>query len=122
VTPTDLKLAVLRKLKVIASGEEATSDDLALMTEKYNGLHAMLLSEELLIWALTEDIPAKCEEPVITMLAAHSADGFGVPEPRSSQLKAEGLLGLPAASPAERLLRKLLAPKHVNSTLKTEYF
>lgn len=116
MTPTDLKIATLRKLKVIASGELANSDDLALMTEKYEGLHAMLLEMSLVTWALTEDIPTKAEQPVIFMLAALSADDFGVPEPRASVLKVEGGLKLPQASVAERQLRALLAPTPVSGT------
>lgn len=122
MTPTDLKIATLKKLKVIASGESANSDDMALMGQKYTGLHAMLLERSMVIWALTEDIPEKAEQPLIMMLAALSADDFGVPEPRATRLKAEGDLDLKQPSVAERMLRKVIAPAHIDSTLRTEYF
>lgn len=123
MTPTDLKHATLRKLKVIAAGEAANSDDFSLMGEKYTGLHAMLLEMSLVTWALDEDIPVKAEQPVIFMLAALSADDFGVPEPRATVLKAEGGLKLPQASVAERQLRALLAPTPVSGSVqKARYY
>lgn len=123
MTPTDLKYATLRKLKVIAAGETPNSEDFNLMTEKYLGLHAMLLEMGLVTWALTEDIPVKAEQPVIFMLAALAADEFGVPDPRASLLKAEGGLKLPQASIAERQLRALLAPAPISgSRQRATYF
>lgn len=123
MTATELKLATLRKLRVLAAGEDADPDDFALMGEKYVGLHAMLVEMSLVTWALSEDIPRKAEQPVISMLAAMTADDFGVAEPRASVLKAEGLLKLPQASVAERQLRGLLAPTPVSGSVqRAQYF
>lgn len=122
MTPSDLKHAALRKLKVISASESATPEDFGLMGEKYTGLHAMLLRKSLVTWALAEDIPAEVEQPLIMMLAAFAADDFGVPEPRATILKSEGGLNLPAASPAERLLRAVTAPSRVSGPVRAEYF
>lgn len=122
MTPSELKTATLRKLKVIASGEDANPEDFALMGEKYEAVHGILLAKSLVTWALDEDIPAKAVEPLKAILAAFSADEFGVPEPRASMLKGEGALNLPQSSPAERLLRAVLAPKYVSNVLRTTYF
>lgn len=123
MTAAELKLATLRKLRVLAAGETADADDVTLMDEKYTGLHAMLLEMGLVTWALSEDIPPKAEQPVISMLAAMTVDDFGVSEPRASVLKAEGMLKLPQASIAERQLRGLLAPTPVAGTVqRAQYF
>lgn len=122
MTTTELKLAALRKLKVIGSGEPANSADFALMGEQYEALHAMLLEKSLVTWALDEDIPAKVRQPVIAMLAALSAEEFGVPQPRLGSLILEGGLDLPQASLAERQLRKALAGNYVSHPLRTQYF
>jgi hypothetical protein len=122
MTPTEIKHEALRKLKVISAEEFASAADYQLMTRKYLGVHAMILEMELVIWAVTENIPSKCEQPMIAILCAHSADEFGVKEPRATLLKGEGMLGLPAASPAERLLRKVLTPTIVKSQVRADYF
>lgn len=122
MTPAELKTATLRKLKVISSTDDASPEDFVLIGEKYESLHAILLTKSLVTWALDEDIPAKAVEAVKTMLAAFSADEFGVPEPRATILKGEGALNLPQASPAERLLRAVLAAKYVPNPVQAEYF
>lgn len=122
MTPTELKLAALRELKVIAAGQDADAGDFALMGEKYTALHAMLLTKELVTWSLTEDVPAKAQEPVKMMLAAFAADEFGVPEPRLGQLMALGGFNLPQTSLAERQLRSVLAAKYVSHPVRTTYY
>lgn len=122
MTPSELKLAALRELKVISAGQDADPDDFALMGEKYTALHAMLLTDELVTWAITEDVPAKAQEPVKMMLAAFAAGDFGVPEPRLGQLMTLGGFNLPQTSLAERQLRKALASKYVSHSLRTTYY
>lgn len=122
MTPSELKTAALRKLKVVAAGADANAEDFALMGEKYEAVHGILLAKSLVTWALDEDIPVKAVEPLKAILAAFSADEFGVPEPRASILKGEGALNLPQSSPAERLLRAVLAPKYVSSPVRSDYF
>jgi len=122
VTPTELKTAALVRLAALPAGEAADPDDFATMTTKYASLHALLLTKELVTWALTESIPVKAQEPVIAMLAAMSVNEFTVPEPRKSQLIAEGALDMPTPSLAERQLRKALARRYVSTRLRATYF
>ena len=126
MTPAALKKAVLKKLQVTAAGDVDAADDVAIITEKYTGLHQMLLVDGLVIWSLTEDVPAEAEQPVVAMLAALAASDFGIPEPRHSRLQLEGAFNLPITvggpSLAERQLRKALAQKHISSTVVSEYF
>jgi len=126
MTPAQLKSAVLKKLQKTAAGDTDAPDDVAILTEKYDALHAMLLDDELVIWSLTENIPKKAELPLIAMLAAFAANEFNVPDPRYSRLQIEGQFNLPAnvggPSLAERQLRKALSADYVSSPLVSEYF
>ncbi len=126
MTPAQLKSAVLTKLQITAAGGRDAADDVAIITQKYTGLHKMLLKDSLVTWSLTENIPGEAEQPVVAMLAAFCASEFGIPEPRHSRLQLEGALHLPATvggpSLAERQLRKALAAPHVSSAVVSEYF
>ena len=126
MTPAALKKAVLKKLQITAAGDVDAADDIAIITEKYTGLHQMLLIDGLVIWSLTEDVPAEAEQPIVAMLAALAASDFGIPEPRHSRLQLEGAFNLPITvggpSLAERQLRKALAQKHISSPVVSEYF
>ena len=126
MTPAALKKAVLKKLQVTAAGDVDAADDIAIITEKYTGLHQMLLVAGLVIWSKTENVPAEAEQPIVAMLAALAASDFGIPEPRHSRLQLEGAFNLPITvggpSLAERQLRKALAQKHISSPVVSEYF
>jgi len=56
------------------------------------------------------------------MVAAVSVDDFMLGEPKRTQIASEGALGLPTTSPAERQLRKILAPVVISKPVKAEYF
>ena len=126
MTPAALKSAVLKKLQITAAGDTDAADDVAIITEKYTGLHQMLLVAGLVIWSKTENVPGEAEQPIVAMLAALAASDFGIPEPRHSRLQLEGAFNLPITvggpSLAERQLRKALAQKHISSPVVSEYF
>lgn len=126
MTPAQLKSAVLKKLQITAAGGSDAADDISILTDKYAGLHAMLLDAELVIWSLTENIPKKAEQPIVALLAAFAANEFGIPEPRYTRLQTEGAFNLPAnrggPSLAETQLRKALSADYVSSPVVSEYF
>jgi len=122
MTPSALMTATARHLRVLGRGATLGPDDHAILTAKYASLHAMLLEKRLVSWALTESIPTSCDEPVMRMLAAMSADEFGVAEPRYTRLIVLGALGANPASLAEKQLRAALAPAHVEGSVVTTYF
>jgi hypothetical protein len=124
VTPTELKTAALVRLQVLPAGENPDPDDFTLIGQKYAGLHAQLLAppKQLAIWALNEDIPAKCQEPMVAILAAFAAHDFSVSAQRRRELIAEGGLDLPQPSIAERQLRKALASPYVTTTFRGTYY
>lgn len=122
MTPIDLYEKTLEHLQVTAAGESAAPEDTAVVRQRYQSLYAMLDVESLVEWGVTEDIPSYAEQPLIMMLAAYSAQEFGVTDPRYSQLQIEGGLSLPQPSLAERLLRRQMSNKYIPTVQATEYF
>jgi hypothetical protein len=109
-------------MRVLAVAQTANADDVALLATKYANLYDMLLTEGLVAWALTEDIPAYAVEPVCMMLAALSAKDFGIPEGEYGLMQAEGGLSLERPSLAERTLRRQLAKNYIYTPVQADYF
>lgn len=122
MTLTEMRTAVLQRLHALDVGSSPSPEDGDLVGDKYTALHAMLLSRNLVTWAVTEDIPAKVQDPVVAMVAALCINEFAVQEPRRSQLLSEGALDLPMASLAERQLRKSLASTYVSTPQRATYY
>ena len=122
MTPAQLKSAVLAHLQVTPAGGADAADDVAVLTEKYAGLHQMLLTKSLVKWAIGEDIPEEAELPMVAMLSAFAANEFHIPDPRYTRLQLEGGLDLQPPSLAERQLRKVISENFIFSPLRTEYF
>jgi hypothetical protein len=122
VTPTELKLAALRELRVVALGEDAPPEYFQIATDKYVSLYDMLLTKGLVSWAATADIPEYAEQPLTIMLANLCAGPLGINEARRAELTTLGALDLPTPSIAERQLRRQLARGYVSSPAQSEYF
>jgi hypothetical protein len=119
MTLTDLYRKTLEKLTVTAASEDAEPSDVQLISSKYAALYDMLLTEGLVAWTVTEDVPEFAVLPLVAMLAYMSAGEFGQDPARYA---AEGALGLPQLSLAERQLRRQLAKTYVSHTAQSEYF
>jgi len=123
VTPAAIKQAVLERVGVVPAGGPYPADEVALITRKYTGIHALLVRKKLVIWALSENIPDEAQEPLVSILAFSVAAEYGVPEPRYTRLRLEGSLDDEQPSLAERQLRKALSgAPHPGSTQRSEYF
>lgn len=126
MTLTQLKQRVLEKLGVLATGESPVIADATLVADRYTSLHDMLITDGLVNWTSTEDIPAWAEEPLVLMVAAASMHEFGLPAARKTELRQEGQYNLPASmggpSLAERQIRSQAARNFVYYTQATEYF
>lgn len=122
MTPAALKNATLERLGVVPAGGPYPADDVAKVTEKYTGLHAMLLEMNLVTWAADENVPPKVEQPVLAMLSFLCAAEFNVPEPRYSRLRSEGSIGDVQPSLAERQLRRILSQRYVPHPVMVESF
>lgn len=126
MTLTELKTAVLQELNVLATGESPVDGDATIVADKYAGLYEMLLTEGLISWASTEDVPTFAEMPITWMVAYLSVGEFGVPAQKRQELQLKGALNLSpklgGPSLAEQQLRRQLAANFVYAPQATEYF
>lgn len=122
MTSAELQVAVLQELGVLASGESANASDGAIVTDKYNALYEMLVTEGLVSWTSTDDIPTFAERPITMMVANLCAGSFGLPAQKKAELQFAGALSAVPPSEAERTLRRQLARSVVYAPVETEYF
>ena len=122
MTLAELRIAALQEAGILASGESAEPEDDQLCATKYLTLHDMLLTEGLVSWSATDDVPEYAEQSLTAMLAALIAPAFGVSGQRLADLRVAGSIGLPQPSIAERTLRRQLAKHYVSHPVKTDYF
>lgn len=126
MTLTQLKTAVLQEIGVLATGEAPNASDADVMQEKYEALYEMLLTEGLVSWTVTDEIPDYAALPVKLMVAYLCCDPFGVPPAKTVELKRKGALNLSpregGPSLAERQLRAQTAPRFVYAPVRTDYF
>ena len=122
VTLADLYQRTGAKLGIVRAEESLSPEDGDLIADIYASLHDQLLSEGLMTWSVTDDLPDWAVPIIIDMLAALMCDHFGIDEPRRSLLRIEGILGSSPVSPAERKLRRQLALPHQTNTIYGEYF
>ena len=122
VTFAQMKERVGRKLGVLAAGNSLSAEDANLISERCRSLQKQL--DELGIAQIDFDdgIDELIDNIIVAMVAALLVDDFMLGEPKRSQIASEGALGLPVASPAERQLRKILAPTRVSPPVKAEYY
>lgn len=126
MTLTELKQRVLEKLGVLATGEAPVIGDATIVGDRYVSLHDMLITDGLVNWTNTEDIPSWAEEPISMLVAAFSLNEFGVPQSRRQQIRMDGAYKLPSnqggPSLAERQLREQAAKNFVYYPQPAEYF
>ncbi|MNU70343.1 hypothetical protein D3C71_597470 [compost metagenome] len=80
-TKRDLGPRVLRKLTVLAAGETPDADDIELVNEKLDAVHAALRTRGLLRWTLNA-VPDYAQESYVLMAAFLAAPEFQrVPDP-----------------------------------------
>jgi hypothetical protein len=116
------KERVARKLGVLAVGNSLSAEDGELIGERCLSLQKQLEALDIVTLDFQEGIDELYDDIIVAMVAALLVDDFMLEEPKRSTLAREGILGLPAASPAERQLRKVLAPQRVSKPVKAEYF
>jgi hypothetical protein len=115
MTPSQVRTAALQELRVLAAGEAIDPDDDALVRARYESLYATLLSEDLVTWGLSEDIPDGADIPVSWMLAYACAAPFGIELMRVQELQQK-------STSAVGMLRRLKANKFVYTPIRTTYF
>lgn len=122
MTKNELYRRVLERVQVAAEGEPAQPEDVQLVAERYRFVHELLVDRELSDWDPDSDIPDGAAPAVIMVVAAYSVEEFGIPEPRKTSLKVEGLLDLPQPSLAQRQLSKRKAKGYIPTRMRAEYF
>ncbi len=117
-----MKERIARKLGVLPVGNSLSAEDSVLLGEKCETIQKQLEALEIAVIDFDDGIDELIEVPIIAMVAAISVDEFMLGEPKRSKIAAEGILGLPVTSMAERQLRKILASPVVSKPVKAEYF
>ena len=112
MTKTTFYRKVLEHLCVIAAEENPEPTDIRVISDRYVSLYDMLRTEELVSWALAEDIPDNLEIPLVMLMAAVTAREFGIdPTPYQANFQ-----------PTMVMLRRQLAKKYVSRRHRAEYF
>lgn len=119
---TNFYTEVLRELKVVPPNGDALAEDLTIVQNKYPSVHAMLLSEGLVEWSVTEPMPDKFVVPMAAIVAYACKNDFSVPDQDEEDLKMRGQLFGIQPSEGERQLRKLLEAEYVQAPVTSEYF
>lgn len=76
VSPEDVANRVLRRLAVVADGQEPTADDARLVADDYAALHAEMTQKGEIDFPF-EAVPQKAVDGIVGILAARSAGEFG---------------------------------------------
>lgn len=117
-----MKERVARKLGVLPVSNSLSAEDGALIGEKCETIQKQLAILEIAQIDFDDGVDELIADIVVAMVAAICVDDFMLGEPKRSQIAGEGALGLPVTSPAERQLRKILAPTIVSRPVTAEYF
>ena len=113
---------VARKLGVLPIGNSLSAEDSKLISDHMLVVQAKLEELDIAQVDVTDGIDDAIADIIVAMVASTLVDEFQLEEPRRSKIAAEGAIGLPVASPAERQLRKILAPTRVSRPVKADYY
>jgi hypothetical protein len=113
---------VARKLGVLPIGNTLSAEDSRLIGDHMQTVQAKLEDLDIANIDLSDGIDDSISDIIVAMVASTLVDEFQLEEPRRTRIAAEGAIGLPVASPAERQLRKILAPTRVSRPVRVDYF
>ncbi|WP_186076145.1 hypothetical protein [Burkholderia gladioli] len=77
-TQTDLATRVLKKIRVLGSGQPADSEDLLVAKQKLRAVHASIRKDDRVRWTI-QTLPEAAEEPYVLMASFLTAPEFGKP-------------------------------------------
>lgn len=117
-----MKERIARKLGVLPVSNSLSAEDAELIGERCVSIQKQLAILEIAQIDFDDGISEEYDDVIAAMVAAVLVDDFMLGEPKRSKLAGEGALGLPVTSPAERQLRKILAPMVVSRPVRAEYF
>jgi hypothetical protein len=113
---------IASKLGVLPVGNSLPPEDANLIEQRCVSLQKQLDALDIAQIDFEDGIDELIDNIIVAMVAALLVDDFQLGEPKRSQIAGEGALGLPVTSPAERQLRKILAPTRVSRPVRAEYF
>jgi len=115
MTPAELKNRVLRKLRILGSGQTASAERTAIVTDAYTSVYNRLKRKNLVTWALIGNIDDAVSDALITLVAYQACDDFHIPEQRILRLKV-------LADEAMTDLIDLMRPEYVSTHTRVPYF
>lgn len=118
----DFQRRVAQRLAVLPVGGTLSAEDREVIQGAYDNLLQELGEHGLAWWNADEAVPDRYSDCLIGMVAANVVDDFTIPEPRRSQLIAQGAFGLPSASVAERRLRALTRTGKSEESVEIEFY
>lgn len=78
VTQTDLANRVLKKIRVLGTGQTADAEDLLVAKQKLRAVHASVRKDDRVRWTI-QTLPEGAEEPYVMMASFLKAPEFGKP-------------------------------------------
>ena len=116
----DLKVRVARKLQIVADSESLSAEDGELIEVGLSAVETAINTLGITSLDIADGVNEPLAEPLVMMAAAYVVDEFQIPDPRRSVLRAEGMIGLPGRSIAERQLRTLVNSPTVKLAVATD--
>lgn len=108
VSFVELQNQVARKLGILPAGQDIGADDGQIIGDALLSVQEQLSQLRVAYFDLKNGVELAYSEPLAMMGAAATVDEFEVPEPKRSQLIAQGVIGMPGRSLAERRVRDLV--------------
>lgn len=118
----DFYTDVLVELGVTGPDRAASAEDLAVVTDAYVPMWALLETRGLVTWLQTDAIPDAALMAMRWIAAFHLARSFGVTGPKLDDLRQRGEIDGPAPSLGERMLRKNAAAPYIPATLPVDFY
>ena len=92
MTLTDMAIAVLQELGVLAAGEAPSAEDDALVKARYERWRVLAAKRFLVDWDASDAVPAGAEDAVTLIVAYNCAPAFGLPKDRAMHDEGRTLL------------------------------
>jgi hypothetical protein len=118
----EVRQRVGQRLRILAPAETLDANDSETIDAGLDAVIAYLYALDIITIDIEDGVELHYVTPLVMMTAAVLVDAFQIPEPRRSVLRDEGLLGLPSASLAERMMRKLVYARGTGEPVSVEYF
>ena len=114
-TKAQVRNKALKKVRALEEGESPTNEVIADVEGVMVELHAFLQDKNAVTWDSDENIPTAAVRPFVSIIAAETADDFGVDEMRDQRLQKEREISM------KRLIN-LASPDYVYTEIEADYY